>query len=49
MTVSYEIDAATANNIAAQPSAEKHTPINPQGVKPGKSPFSPMMHGCVLD
>jgi hypothetical protein len=49
MTVPHEIHAAAANNIAAQPSAEKHTPIDPQGGKPGKSSVTPMMHGCILE
>jgi len=45
MNVPREINADAAKRRAT----EKHIPIDPQGMKPEKSPFSPMMHGCVLD
>jgi hypothetical protein len=48
MTVPHEIDAAAANSMAVEPSSKKHTPIDPQGVKPGKSGVTPMMHVSVL-
>lgn len=49
MTVPSEFDAAAAQSLAAQPFVRKHTPFDPQGVKPGKSPFSPVMHWRVLE
>jgi len=48
MNVPREINAAAVESLAERPSAEKHTPMDPQGVKPGKSSVTPMMHGCVL-
>src|SRR5438094_8116557 len=43
MNVPREIEAAAANSIAAQSPADQHTPIIPQGVKPGTSAVPPMM------
>ncbi|PQO96582.1 DNA mismatch repair protein MutS [Massilia phosphatilytica] len=43
MNVPREINATAAESPAERPSAEKHKPMDPQGLKPGKSPFSPMM------
>jgi hypothetical protein len=48
MTVPHEIDAAAANSMAVEPSSKKPTPIDSQGVKPGKSAVTPMMHERVL-
>jgi DNA mismatch repair protein MutS len=43
MNVPREISAAAAQSPGAQPSADKHTPIDLQGAKPAKSPVTPMM------
>jgi DNA mismatch repair protein MutS len=43
MNVPREINAAAAESPAERPSAEKHTPMDPQGMKPGKSALTPMM------